>query len=341
MADETKDSKKDSKADSQAKRISVDQRMHYIGFDVFPGKPKDLFKTADEQKHFVDGVLRKRESGEKLREECTLLEERVNWRDRLVMTVASIVVVAALFLPWYSVYNEIVEEAPVSTGNTGMSDSTAMMGAMGDSLGGAMMDSASMAAVAGQAVDSAAQAAAAVAAQTQAQAPAQPERNVHSIEGDRAGEELITAYKAKKKIRREYESATGLGGVLLLGSAGSYVFGSGIILILTAIVFLVYTLLCLALPAYTLYGIYGMKGDEDEKALKLKKVLRYNWIPLILFVLATALSFVGAGYGFNAEQYFTSLDSSYSVAVFLGSLSWGVFVSMAAFVLLAAKGIEI
>ncbi len=336
MADEKKDEKKDKQKDSPEKRVTVDQRMHYIGFDVFPGKPKDLFKTPDEQKKYVKDVLKKRESGEKLREDCTLLEERVNWRDRLVMTVASVVVILTLFLPWYTAYNEIIEEVPATPQSTMPMDST-MMAATGDSLGGQMMDSAALAGVAGAAAGSTGVAA----PTTQPEATAQPERNVHSIQGETAGEELITAYKAKKKIQRDYESTSGIGGIVMLGSVGSMVFGSGLILILTGVIFIVYTLLCIGLPVYTLYGIYGLKGDPDTRALALKKVLRYNWLPVILFVLAAVISFVGAGYGFNAENYFTSLGTSYSVAIFAGSVSWGFFVSMAAFILLAAKGIEI
>ena len=336
MADEKKNDKKvEKKVDKKGppeKRVSVDQRMHYIGFDVFPGKPKDLFKSPDEQKKYVDGIVKKRESGERLREDCTLLEERVSLSDRLVLTVTSVIIIAALFLPWYSAHNEIVEEssAPVETVNAPDSLMLASVGV--DSLGNMTMDSAGVASATARLVDSMAAAQAAT---------AEPERDVHSYEGDRAGEELITAYKAKKKIHREYESASGIGGVVLLGTAGSYIFGSGIILILTGVIFLAYTLLCIALPAYTLYGIYGMKGDSDAKALELKKVLRYNWLPVILFTAAMLISFVGASYGFNAEEFFTSLGSSYSVAVFAGSLSWGVFVSMAAFILLAAKSIEI
>jgi hypothetical protein len=97
----------------------------------------------------------------------------------------------------------------------------------------------------------------------------------------------------------------------------------------------------LGLPFYTLFGMYGVKGDTDQKALKLKSILPYNWIPLILFVLSLALSFVGAEFGFDAAAAYDSLGDEYSIAVFLDSLSWGPFVAIAASVLLAVKAIEI
>ena len=45
--------------------------------------------------------------------------------------------------------------------------------------------------------------------------------------------------------------------------------------------------------------------------------------------------------GYGGEVPYNSLGDSYSIAAFLGSLSYGVFVSMAMSVLLAVKGIEI
>ena len=53
------------------------------------------------------------------------------------------------------------------------------------------------------------------------------------------------------------------------------------------------------------------------------------------------LSFVGAEYGFDAAATFTSIGDSYGPAAFLGTLSWGVFVAIAASIVVAVKGIEI
>jgi len=113
------------------------------------------------------------------------------------------------------------------------------------------------------------------------------------------------------------------------------------VLVLTGILFLVYTLLCIGLPAYTLYGLYGIKGDADSKALKLKKMVRLNWIPLLLFVVVLILSFFGAEYGFNPADTYKSLGASYGPAALLSVISWGVIVSLSAFILIAVKGIEI
>jgi hypothetical protein len=135
---------------------------------------------------------------------------------------------------------------------------------------------------------------------------------------------------------------SGIGVFTSIGSIGSKVFSSGFILILTGVSIMLMVLLSIGLPVYNLYGIYGLKGDVDKKALALKKIARYNWAPLILFVFALSISFVGAEYGFsNPLEVFTSIGSSYTVGTFLGSFSYGIIISQAAFILVAAKGMEI
>ena len=42
-------------------RVSADKRMKYIGFEVYPGKPRDLFKSDAEKQEYVDSVIAKRE----------------------------------------------------------------------------------------------------------------------------------------------------------------------------------------------------------------------------------------------------------------------------------------
>jgi len=154
-------------------------------------------------------------------------------------------------------------------------------------------------------------------------------------------EEVISGYVAHKKFRREYDRLSGLGAIAAIGSVGSRVFSSGPVLMFTGLLFLVFILATLGLPIYTLYVLYGLKGDSDQKALKLKHTLRLNWLPLVLFGLALVVSFIGANYGFDPASLFKSLGDGYSVAVLLNTLSWGVFLSIGASILLAAKGAEI
>ncbi len=298
-------------------KISEKERWKYIGFDVFPGEPKDLFQSEDEKKKLVEGVRARLAHHEHLRTDCTLLEERVSASDRMFLAIASVVVVLALFLPWYSVYNEIVE-----TGKPAQSliETTSLVGTAETATAGA----------------------------TSEVSPAVPgvtdtglAAAVEPAGGAEIGtEELITTVSARKKIHREYEKLSGLGGIISIGSVAK-VFSSGLSLLLSGFLFIVFTLLCIALPIYNLYGIYGTKGNPDVIALKLKKMLRLNWIPLLVYVVCLGLSFLGGEYSFDAAKTFTSLGAGYSPLAYFGTLSWGVYVSLAGFILCAAKGVEI
>jgi hypothetical protein len=311
--------KKDKESVNQ--RVPESKRFRYIGFEVFPGKPKDLFKSEEEKSKLVGAVVAKRSKGEIIRQECTLLEERVSTRDRFVLALTGVLILVTLFIPWYAAYNEIIEETTEPTTQVMPSDTTLSSVSKTDTALG----------IAGNKP-----------ATVQTSPGGQQQEAASAMETEKSGsEEIIRGTISRKKIFREYSRLSGIGGILTLGSVGSQVFSSGFVLILTGIIFLVYTLLCIALPVYTLYGIFGLKGDPDERALKLKKILRFSWIPVVLFVLALFVSFFGANYGFDATTLYGSLGASYGVGVFLNTLSWGIFVSLCAFILIAAKGIEI
>lgn len=332
------------------RRINDRQRFSYIGFEVFPNEPKELFKNDEEKESLIGALRKKRATGQVIRDDCKLLEERVSASDRIVLTIVSVIILGALFLPWYSLHNEIIEESKVSL-------SGEPIAAVADSSLPAMTDDSATLMALDQSADSTGMVAtgdsltmAAMSATSDEQtmgekhekvATTSERDRVRSHKGDVPGEELLTSYVPKKKITREYERMSGLGSMISVASIAPRIFSSGMILIVTAIVFLIYLLMCIGLPAYTLYGLYGTKGDADTKALKLKEILRTNWWPVLLFLFAAMISFVGANYGFDSVALFTSLGRSYSVGVFLGSLSWGIFISMAAFILLAVKGIEI
>ena len=264
-------------------RVEETKRYNYIGFEVFPGTPKDLFKNDAEKEEYVEQLKARRQSEDTLRDDCKLLEERVSRGERLVLAVASVVMLLALFLPWYSAYKVVRAETPT--------EQTAATGT--------------------------------------------------TYQGARANEEIITGQIARTRVQKVYSQVSGLGAFVALGDIGGKVFSSGLGVILSGLLMLAYGLLCLALPVLNLYTIYGTKGRPDEQALQLKKILHLSWLPLLLLVAVVMLSFLGGGYGFDASATFASLGESYSVAAVFNTLSWGVFVTMAASLLLAVKGIEI
>jgi hypothetical protein len=271
-------------------RVTDKERYSYIGFEVFPGTPKDLFKSEAEKAKLEEVLKSRRQSKDTLRDDCKLLEERVSYGERMVLAAASIVMFLALFLPWYSAYTVVQDKAPETTVSGGTTT--------GD--GG-----------------------------------------VTSRRGERSNEEIITGRTTQVRSHKEYTDLTGLGTFISMGSVAGKVFSSGLILILSGLLMLAFGLLCLALPVINLYSLFGLKGKPDELAVQLKKNLRLNWLPLLILVALVMLSLLGSDYGFNTQNTFASLGTSYGIVTVFNTLSWGIFVAMAAALLVALKGIEI
>lgn len=359
MADDVKS--KDKK--EPAPTITDDQRFKFIGFEVYPGKPKDLFRSDAEREKLVEAVREKRQRGEVTRDECTLFEERVSWTDRIVLTIASVLIVATLFIPWFSVYNEIEEtlrvpqqqeavaDTTATTAAADQADSAAMAAAGATADTAAMTAAGEMAAAGGEATGSSEEGAAAPGDEAAAEggetpdladavAEAQPEE-VAGTQRISESEEVIHGYIAKKKVYKEYERVSAIGAFGVMGSAGGVLFGSGVPVLLSTILIIGYIVLCLVLPILTLYALFGGKGTADERALRLKKVLRYNWIPLLIFLVVFIAAFFGGDYSRPVGEMYESLGDSYGIGAFFNLLSWGLIVSVASFVLIAAKGSEI
>lgn len=336
------------KKNQSKNRVSEDERYNYIGFEVFPGKPKDLFSSQAEKQKLVESVLHRREHNEAAREQCTLLEERVTMGEKLLLAAFSVMILVALMLPWFAVYNVVATESPATT--TEVTDTT--LDSLAALAAGEPADSLTLAAATDLAsgdtiaqplsdVTDTAVLAAVEGVPEEGAGTDGADRRQGVYAGEGANEEIIIAHQTRRRVNKEYSRLSGFGLFGSLGSAGSYVFSSGPVLMLSGVLMLLFVLLCIGLPILNLYSLFGVKGDPDEVALKLKGYLRFNWLPLILFIVVTFLSFFGSEYGFDGKELFTSLGSSYGPGVLLGSFSWGVFVALAGSVIVAVKGIEI
>ncbi|MFH2035745.1 MAG: hypothetical protein ABIJ45_05025 [Candidatus Zixiibacteriota bacterium] len=313
--------KKDSGAN---KKFDPDDRFKYVGFDVHQGKIGDLFKSDKDKDGWVKRVLDKRAKfGARLREKTTLDEPRVVTYEKIVMTVTSLLLIASLFMPWFSGYTEHeVEVAPAVVEETAMVDST-----MTDSL-----------------IDSLAAAPAGAVTQPMEEMAGTQEPGGHDIaamEKDDAGFASITGHQKRKEIRREYQSFSAIGALTQLGTIGGGIFSSGFVLIITGILIMVYILICIGSAGYTIYSLFGLKGTEDEKALVIKKALRINWIPVGIWFFCMVLSIVGAGYSFDSTGLMKQLGTSYGIETYLGLLSYGFYISLGCFVMNAVKAVEI
>lgn len=335
-------------------RISEKQRYNYIGFEVCPGTPKDLFKNDAEKQKLIEGVKAKRESDTTLRDTCLLMEERISKGERIILAVASVAILAALILPWYSAYMVVPLESETEPVAQVVETLDTLAAAGLDSVAGALAaDGLEADALEANTLEANTLEANALVADlgdslVMAGSVDEPVAEMTAVgagalthQGDRANVQIITAHTARARTVREYSELTGFGSLASVGTLISAMFSSGFILMITAILMLLYTLLCLALPIINLYSLFGLKGKPDDVALKVKKYLKLNWLPLIIFTAVFMLSFIGAEYGFNTEESFTSLGESYGVGVMLGSMSWGIIVALGASLLVAIKGIEI
>ncbi len=227
------------------------------------------------------------------------MEERVSLVDRLVLTIACVVILAALFLLGCSAYNEVAEEVTEQATTAMTTDSLLTDSTLADStmLAANLGDSIAMMAVVTGEEGQAAEGTSEVSETPEVAADegtAGPKMAV--TKGDHEDEELIHGYVAKKKVHRDYSKMSGLGSVLALGSVGPMVFSSGGILVLTAFILLIYALGCIGLPLYTLWGLYGTKGNSDERALQLKRITKFNWIRGLLLRLVLGIVVLGVVY---------------------------------------------
>lgn len=334
---------KDPKASDAPKQISRTERLHYIGFDVFPGAGKELFASDAEREKYVSEVQKKRSSGNIIRDACTLLGDRISFGERLVLTAAAILTIGSLFLPWYSVYNEFVEDAVIETSlieTQAGADSLALAG-VGDSLNafpGRIAGAESQPGAASDLAQSETPAARTVANPTAVITANEAEVTGAGIRGN---EEIKTLRQFKVSVRREYSEVRGYESFVKLGSLSSHLFSAGIVIVVSALLMFAYALLCILFPVFIIYNVFMLKGDADDVALKLKKVFSYGWIPVLIFVATMFLSMIGGSYGPTTVGTFESLGDSYGIGVFLGMLSWGALISLVGFVIIAVKGVEI
>jgi len=312
--------KKDS-GPKQEQEFDPEKRFRYVGFEVHPGKIKDLFKSEAEKEKLVEQVREKRKSsrGSRLRDKTTFDVPRLAGYEKIILTITSLLLIVSLFLPWFSGYHEIVieETKPVAEATT--------VPAAGDSLAEVIPE------------DSLA-----MLGQDSLAAPAPVNEEITEapeavMEKDERGFASISSAQKRKEIRREHQQATAVGSLGYLGD----VFSSGVVLKITGILFLIYMLLCVFGAIYTLYILYGVKGDLDTKALKLKRGMRFAWLPVGIWVFCLILAFFGSSYSFDTSDVMKQIGSSYGVGTYLGILGYGFYLSLAMFIMNAVKAIEI
>ncbi|MCK5125138.1 MAG: hypothetical protein KAR42_02685 [candidate division Zixibacteria bacterium] len=317
-----------------------DERFKYIGFDVFPGKAGNIFKSDEEHKSLVKKVMASFGHSEgEVRERCTLLEERVSGFEKSFLAAAAVLLVVSLFLPWFSGHFENVTTRLVPIQFAGSQSDQPADNPEGDN---AVVDS--MAVAGAEEIAEVVEPAIEEATEPPAQELALDSTIVDSIAVAAVEDENVIPPGMRKiqETTSDPRSLTGFGALLSLGTYGSMIFSSGFILMLSAILLIVYFISCLGMAGFNLYILYGVKKkSSDEYALHLKEMLKYNWYPVYLWLAVIVLAFIGAEYGFDSSEMVVQVGDSYGISSFMGLSSIGMFLPLAAFLILALKGKEI
>jgi hypothetical protein len=139
-------------------------------------------------------------------------------------------------------------------------------------------------------------------------------------------------------VTHDNRSVTGVGAIGYIGQ----VFSGGFILMVSGLLIVLYFLACPVLAIFNLYLLHKVKiPNPDEYVLYLKRMLRYNWIPIFLWLAMFLLAFIGSSYGFDTKGMVKQVGASYGIGTFVGLCSFGVYLSLGAFILMALKGKEI
>ncbi len=98
-------------------RVSEEMRFKYIGFDVYPKRPKKFWKNEEEKKRYLEETEKRRSESVLEEREHSLVRVEVFSRvDRLVLTIASLVLTISLILPWFSIRGEYFHSQIIGLG---------------------------------------------------------------------------------------------------------------------------------------------------------------------------------------------------------------------------------
>jgi len=81
-----------------SKKKEVD-RYHYIGFDVFPGKAKEFWKSEGEKKVFLEKAKKGRKREE--RDHSLVYVDIFSGLEKIILSVSSVIIIISFFLPWF------------------------------------------------------------------------------------------------------------------------------------------------------------------------------------------------------------------------------------------------
>jgi hypothetical protein len=96
-----------SKSKKNEERVPEEIRFKYIGFDVYPKRPKRFWKSDEEKRKQLEEIKRKGSRSALEDREHSLVRAVVFSKvDRWILTVTSLILTISLVLPWFSLRGE-------------------------------------------------------------------------------------------------------------------------------------------------------------------------------------------------------------------------------------------
>jgi len=92
-------------------------RYNYLGFEYEPGKLKEFWASEDEKKKFVDKIRGRLGKPRAIERDFSVINANLmNRADRIIISIASILMIISLFLPYYhfDAFGSSVMGSPVS-----------------------------------------------------------------------------------------------------------------------------------------------------------------------------------------------------------------------------------
>ncbi|KPL01091.1 MAG: hypothetical protein AMJ91_01705 [candidate division Zixibacteria bacterium SM23_73_3] len=98
-------------------RISEEMRFKYIGFDVYPNKAKEFWRSKEEKRKYLEEAKQKSSESAVAERDHSLVRAVVFSKvDRMVLTITSFLLTVSLFVPWFSIRGEAFHSQVIGLG---------------------------------------------------------------------------------------------------------------------------------------------------------------------------------------------------------------------------------
>jgi hypothetical protein len=78
-------------------------RYKYIGFEVFPLKPKKFWRNAEEEKKYLEETKKRKEKGEREeRDHSVVFVPIFTQVEKWILSLTSVLMILSVFLPWFT-----------------------------------------------------------------------------------------------------------------------------------------------------------------------------------------------------------------------------------------------